>query len=106
MYVISQCIKHLYQVTYVSQAPLAKLFYNFSRDYIEQILETRKRSLSTLMTRMTVIPIMILLCSQFMRTDRYVKDVFYSNTHQPAEEQPWIRWMVCYSSNHSNIGDA
>ena len=43
MYVMSKCIKHLYQVTYVSQAPLAKLFYNFSRDYIEQILETRKK---------------------------------------------------------------
>ena len=39
MYVLSKCIRHKYQVKYVSQAPLTRLFFHFNRHHLEQIME-------------------------------------------------------------------
>ena len=39
MCVLSKCIRHKYQVKYVSQAPLTRLFFHFNRHHLEQILD-------------------------------------------------------------------
>ena len=39
MYVLSKCIRHKYQVKYVSQAPLTRLFFHFNRHHLEQIMD-------------------------------------------------------------------
>ena len=38
MYVLSKCIKQKYQVKYVSQAPLIRLFFHFNKHHLEQII--------------------------------------------------------------------
>ena len=38
MYVLSKCIRHKYQVKYVSQAPLTRLFCHFNRHHLELIM--------------------------------------------------------------------
>ena len=42
MYVLSECIRHKYQVKYVSQAPLTRLFYHFNRHRLELIMGTEQ----------------------------------------------------------------
>ena len=39
MYVLSKRIRHKYQVKYVSQAPLTRLFFHFNRHHLEQIMD-------------------------------------------------------------------
>ena len=39
MYVLSKRIGHIYQVKYVSQAPLTRLFFQFNRHHLEQIMD-------------------------------------------------------------------
>ena len=39
VYVLSKCIRHKYQVKYVSQAPLTRLFFHFNRHHLEQIMD-------------------------------------------------------------------
>ena len=39
MNVLSKCIRLKYQVKYVSQAPLTRLFFHFNRHHLEQIMD-------------------------------------------------------------------
>ena len=42
MYLLSKRIRHKYQVKYVSQAPLTRLFFHFNRHHLEQIMDKEK----------------------------------------------------------------
>ena len=44
MYVLSKCIRHKYQVKYVIQAPLTRLFFHFNRHHLEQIIDKEQMS--------------------------------------------------------------
>ena len=64
MYVLSECIRHKYQVKYVSQAPLTRLFFHFNRHHLEQIMD--KEHISSIL--------MIMIPNQ-MRIDPHIKNV-------------------------------